>query len=110
MTIYKNKSDRRKQRVRRKLKSISSDKPRLSIFKSNAYIYVQVIDDKAAHTLAAASTKKNNVASATELGTVIAKKALEKGLKDVVFDRGGYKYHGKTKALVEAARDAGLDV
>lgn len=95
------------------------ERPRLAVFRSNNHIYAQIIDDAAANTLAAASTldkdvkaeleKTNDVAAAAHLGTVIAKKALEKGVKAVVFDRGGFIYHGKVKALADAARAAGLE-
>jgi large subunit ribosomal protein L18 len=95
------------------------ERPRLAVFRSNNHIYAQVIDDEAGNTLAAASTldkdvkaeldKTNDIAAAALLGTVIAKKALEKGIKAVVFDRGGFIYHGKIKALADAARGAGLE-
>lgn len=95
------------------------ERPRLAVFRSNNHIYAQVIDDEAGNTLAAASTldkdvkaeldKTNDMAAAALLGTVIAKKALEKGIKAVVFDRGGFIYHGKIKALADAARGAGLE-
>ncbi len=92
-------------------------KPRLNVFRSNKQIYVQIIDDKAGKTLCSASsldkeltTLKNgsNVAAATEVGTLIAKRALALNIEAVVFDRGGYLYHGRVKALAEAARAAGL--
>ena len=95
------------------------ERPRLAVFRSNNHIYAQVIDDEAGNTLAAASTldkdvkaeldKTNDIAAAALLGTVIAKKALEKGIKAVVFDRGGFIYHGKIQALADAARGAGLE-
>ena len=95
------------------------ERPRLAVFRSNNHMYAQIIDDKAGHTLVAASTlekdvkaelsKTNDVAAAAYLGTVIAKKALEKGIKTVVFDRGGFIYQGKIKALADAAREAGLE-
>ena len=95
------------------------ERPRLAVFRSNNHMYVQIIDDTAANTLVAASTlekdvkaeleKTNDVAAAAHLGTVIAKRAIEKGIKAVVFDRGGFIYHGKIKALADAARDAGLE-
>jgi large subunit ribosomal protein L18 len=95
------------------------ERPRLAVFRSNNHMYAQIIDDVAANTLVSASTldkdvkaeleKTNDVAAAAYLGTVIAKKALEKGIKAVVFDRGGFIYHGKVKALVDAAREAGLE-
>lgn len=93
--------------------------PRLAVFRSNSHIYAQIIDDTVGNTLVAASTlqkdvsadleKTNNVEAAARLGTVIAQKAQEKGIKQVVFDRGGYIYQGKVKALAEAAREAGLE-
>lgn len=95
------------------------ERPRLAVFRSNNHIYAQVIDDTVGNTLVAASTlekdvkselqKTNDVAAAAYLGTVIAKKALEKGIKTVVFDRGGFIYQGKIKALADAAREAGLE-
>lgn len=94
-------------------------RPRLAVFRSNNHMYAQVIDDTVGSTLVSASTlqkdvkaeldKTNDVAAAAYLGTVIAKKALEKGITAVVFDRGGFIYQGKVKALAEAAREAGLE-
>ena len=93
--------------------------PRLAVFRSNNHMYAQIIDDTVGHTLVSASTlqkdvkaeleKTNNVDAAAYLGTVIAKRALEKGIKSVVFDRGGFIYQGKIKALADAAREAGLE-
>lgn len=93
-------------------------RPRLAVFRSNHHMYAQIIDDEAQHTIVSASTldkdvkeaveKTNNVDAAAQVGTSIAKKALEKGITTVVFDRGGYIYHGKVQALAEAAREAGL--
>ncbi len=95
------------------------ERPRLAVFRSNNHMYAQIIDDTVGNTLVAASTlekdvkaelsKTNDVAAAAYLGTVIAKKALEKGIKTVVFDRGGFIYQGKIKALADAAREAGLE-
>ena len=95
------------------------ERPRLSVFRSNNHMYAQIIDDVAGNTLVAASTldkdvkaeleKTNNVEAAAYLGTVIAKKALDKGINTVVFDRGGFIYQGKVQALAEAAREAGLE-
>jgi len=95
------------------------ERPRLAVFRSNNHMYAQIIDDTVGHTLVAASTlekdvkaqlkKTNDVAAAAYLGTVIAKKALEKGIKSVVFDRGGFIYQGKIQALADAAREAGLE-
>ncbi|MFV0464443.1 MAG: 50S ribosomal protein L18 [Lachnospiraceae bacterium] len=97
----------------------TADRPRLAVFRSNNHIYVQIIDDTVGNTLASASTlekevqaeleKTNNTDAATHLGTVIAKKALDKGITTVVFDRGGYIFAGKIKALADAAREAGLE-
>ena len=97
----------------------TAERPRLAVFRSNNHMYAQIIDDDAQNTLVSASTlqkdvkaelqKTNNVEAASYLGTVIAKKALEKGITTVVFDRGGFIYHGKVKALAEAAREAGLE-
>ena len=108
---------RRHQRVRKKL-SGTTDRPRLCVFRSLNHIYAQIIDDMAGHTLAAASTldieiknhtdDKSKIAQAELVGTLIAKHASIKGISQVVFDRGGYKYHGRVKALAEAAREAGL--
>ena len=97
----------------------TAERPRLAVFRSNNHMYAQVIDDEAGNTIVSASTvqadvkkdldKTNNVEAAKKLGEVIAKKALDNGVKTVVFDRGGYIYQGKIKALAEAAREAGLD-
>jgi len=107
----------RHNRIRNHVKGVL-ERPRLAVFRSNKHIYAQIIDDTAGHTLAASSTlekevakaidKTYNVAAATAVGTSIAEKAIEKGITAVVFDRGGYLYHGKIKALAEAAREAGL--
>lgn len=97
----------------------TAERPRLAVFRSNNHMYAQIIDDTVGNTLVSASTlqkdvkaeleKTNNVEAAAHLGTVIAKKALEKGITSVVFDRGGFIYQGKIKALADAAREAGLD-
>ena len=96
----------------------TAERPRLAVFRSNNHMYAQIIDDTVGKTLVAASTlekdvkaeleKTNNVDAAAYLGTVIAKKAMEKGIKEVVFDRGGFIYQGKIEALADAAREAGL--
>ena len=96
----------------------TAERPRLAVFRSNNHMYAQIIDDTVGNTLVAASTmdkdvkaaceKTNNVDAAAQVGTAIAKKALEKGITTVVFDRGGHVYHGRVKALAEAAREAGL--
>src|SRR5437763_434559 len=102
-------------RIRRKL-SGTADRPRLAVFRSVAHIYAQVIDDVAGATVVSASTvdkggkaKGGNVAAAKSIGKLVAERAREKGIKNVVFDRGGYQYHGRVKALADAAREAGLE-
>lgn len=106
---------RRHLRVRRKI-SGTSERPRLCVYRSNTNLYVQIIDDVAGNTLVSCSTldkeiktKHSNKEAAKEVGTMIAKKALEKNIKSVVFDRGGYIYHGVVKELAEAAREGGLE-
>jgi len=111
-------SDRRKARVRRALKSRANGRPRLSVFRSEKNIYAQVIDDASGRTLAAASTldkdikaKVKNGASqsaAGEIGKLIADRAVKAGVEDVIFDRGAYIFHGRVKALADAAREGGL--
>ena len=104
------------ERLRNRLTG-STERPRLNVYRSLNHIYVQVIDDSEGKTIVAASTagkksgKKSggNVASAKEIGKTIAERAKEKGIKKVVFDRGGYLYHGRIKALADAAREAGLE-
>jgi large subunit ribosomal protein L18 len=102
-------------RIRKKLLG-NAERPRLCIFRSLNHIYAQVIDDKNGHTLvSASSTEKDlkgnggNIAAAKKIGGEIAKRAIDKGIKQVVFDRGGYIYHGRVKSLAEAAREAGLE-
>lgn len=109
---------RRHRRVRRKLEG-TAERPRLAVFRSNQHIYVQVIDDKSQHTLAAASTLEATLKAelkstggceaSIEVGKLIAQRSIEKGISKVVFDRGGNLYHGRVKALAESAREAGLD-
>ena len=103
------------QRIRRKLAG-TPERPRLAVFRSVAHIYAQVIDDSAGRTLVAASsvdkgvrTKGGNVAAAKAIGKLVAERAKEKGIAKVVFDRGGFPYHGRVKALADAARAAGLE-
>ena len=103
------------RRIRRKLRG-TAERPRLAVFRSVAHIYVQVIDDSAGKTLVSASsvdkdgkTNGGNVAAAKAIGKLVAERAKEKGIKQVVFDRGGYQYHGRVKALADAARTAGLE-
>ena len=108
-----------KHRRMRNRFSGTPERPRLAVFRSNNHMYAQIIDDSIGNTLVAASTvekevkeqleKTNNVDAAAYLGTVIAKRALEKGINTVVFDRGGFIYQGKIAALAEAAREAGLE-
>lgn len=108
-----------KHRKLRNRFSGTAQRPRLAVFRSNNHMYAQIIDDTVGNTLISASTlekevkaeleKTNNVDAAAYLGTVIAKKALDKGIKTVVFDRGGFIYQGKIKALADAAREAGLE-
>ena len=106
---------RRHLRVRRKI-SGTPEYPRLCVYRSNTNVYAQIIDDVAGNTLVSCSTldkeiktKHANKEAAKEVGTLIAKKAIEKNIKKVVFDRGGYIYHGVVKELAEAAREAGLE-
>ena len=108
-----------KHRKLRNRFSGTAERPRLAVFRSNNHMYAQIIDDTVGKTLVSASTldkdvkaeleKTNNVEAATVVGTVVAKKALEKGITTVVYDRGGFVYEGKVKALAEAAREAGLE-
>ena len=111
---------RRAQRVRTRLKEVSAGRPRLSVFRSGKNIYAQVIDDTQGVTVAAASSlegkgkakakaKGSDKDAAARIGKLVAERAIEKGVKDVVFDRGGYIYHGRIKALADAAREAGLN-
>ena len=109
---------RRQRRVRAKVSGVA-ERPRLNVFRSNQHIYAQVVDDSSHHTLAAASTLDPAVQEALEaehakqaqaavVGRVVAERAQDKGIETVVFDRGGYRYHGRVRALAEAAREAGL--
>ncbi len=112
---------KRRNRTRYRLKSNAQGRPRLSVFRSGKHIYAQVIDDEQAATLATASTnekgekgekqvgKTYNVEAATTVGKKIAERAIAAGVKQVVFDRGGYIYHGRVKALADAAREGGLE-
>ncbi len=118
------KKSRQEVRVKKHMRirnrfSGTAERPRLAVFRSNNHMYAQIIDDTVGHTLVAASTlekeikaeleKTNNVDAAAYLGTVIGKRAVEKGIKEVVFDRGGFIYQGKIAALADAARKAGLE-
>ena len=118
------KESRQEVRVKKHMRirnrfSGTAERPRLAVFRSNNHMYAQIIDDTVGNTLVSASTlekeikaeleKTNNVDAAAYLGTVIAKRAIEKGIKEVVFDRGGFIYQGKIAALADAAREAGLE-
>ncbi len=111
--------ERRRRRNRARLRRKSAGRPRLSVFRSAKHIYVQVIDDNLGRTLAAASTMDKELSeklksgadkeAAAQVGRLIAERALEAGIKDVVFDRGGYMFHGRVKALADGAREGGLE-
>ncbi len=110
-----NQFERRKARVRHALKTKAADRLRLSVYRSEKNIYAQIIDDKAGKTLVSASSKDKEitekgatVAGAVAVGKLVAERALKADIKEVVFDRGGYLFHGRVKALAEAAREAGL--
>jgi large subunit ribosomal protein L18 len=117
-SFHQSRREMRHKRLRKKL-SGTQERPRLAVFRSNHHIYAQVIDDLAGHTLVAASTldpdfksqpsTDGKIDSATAVGTSIAQKAKDAGIERVVFDRGGYAYHGRVKALAEAAREVGLE-
>ncbi|MBV9968820.1 MAG: 50S ribosomal protein L18 [Xanthobacteraceae bacterium] len=110
--------ERRKARIRRTIKAAAGSRPRLSVFRSSKHIYAQVIDDRAGATVASASTMEKelrsslktgaDVGAAKAVGKLLAERAAAKGVKEVVFDRGGYLYHGRVKALADAAREGGL--
>lgn len=106
---------RRHTRVRKRVRG-TSQRPRLAVYRSNRYIYAQIIDDVDGRTVAAASSQETdlrsdtlNVDTATKVGTLVASRAKDAGVSAVVFDRGGFKFHGKIKALAEAAREEGLE-
>jgi large subunit ribosomal protein L18 len=119
--IPENSKDKVRKRIHQRLRQRlagSAERPRLNVYRSLNHIYVQVIDDASGATIVAASTAQGkkgskrtggNLASAKEIGKLIAERAREKGVKKVVFDRGGYLYHGRIKALADAAREAGLE-
>ena len=119
MAERKGAEDRRKARVRRAIRKAANGRPRLSVFRSSKQIYAQIIDDERGVTLAAASSLEKdmrgklktgaNVDAAKEVGRLVAERAGAAGVKQVVFDRSGYLYHGSVKALADAAREAGLD-
>jgi large subunit ribosomal protein L18 len=110
---------RRSRRVRQTLKRAANGRARLSVFRSSKHIYAQVIDDSAGRTMAAASSidkdlkgalkTGSDIAAAEAVGKLVAERAVKAGVKDVIFDRGGYLYHGRVKALADAAREAGLN-
>jgi len=112
-------TERRKARVRRNLKKVAYGRPRLSVFRSDKNIYAQVIDDAKGVTVAAASSLEKDLKgklktgadkdAAIAVGKLVAERAVKAGIKDVVFDRGGYIYHGRVKALADAAREGGLN-
>ena len=112
-------TERRRARVRRSIKAVAGDRLRLSVFRSSKHIYAQVIDDQRGTTVAAASSLDKNlrgslktgadIGAAKAVGKLLAERAAEKGCKDIVFDRGQYLYHGRIKALAEAARENGLN-
>ena len=114
MKSSKQKTQRRAQRVRRRLKKHANGRPRLSVYRSSKNISVQIIDDATGTTLASASTmedkkgKGGNVEAAASIGKLIAERAKKAKVEEVIFDRGGYLYHGRVKALADAAREAGL--
>ena len=119
MTKLKDRIERRKGRVRGVLRMAAGDRKRLSVFRSSKHIYAQLIDDNEGATLASASSLEkealgelktgSGVAAAKAVGKLIAERAQQKGVKDVIFDRGSYLYHGRIKALADAAREAGLN-
>ena len=111
----KNARSRRHTRVRKRVRG-TAERPRLAIYRSNKYIYAQVINDVEGRTLAAASSQEKdlrsgslNIDAASKVGTLVATRAKDAGVSAVVFDRGGYKFHGKVKALADAAREEGLE-
>ncbi|TCK27903.1 LSU ribosomal protein L18P [Ancylobacter aquaticus] len=119
MAQYKDATERRKARVRRALRTTANGRPRLSVHRSSKHIYAQVIDDARGVTLASASTLEKtlreslktgaDVAAAQAIGKLVAERAVAAGVKDVVFDRGAFIYHGRVKALAESAREGGLN-
>jgi large subunit ribosomal protein L18 len=119
MTKLKDRIERRKGRVRGVLRIAAGDRKRLSVFRSSKHIYALLIDDSEGSTLASASSLEKDalgevktgasVAAAKAVGKLIAERAQQKGVKDVIFDRGSYLYHGRIKALADAAREAGLE-
>ena len=119
MAEKKGAEDRRKARVRRAIRKAANGRPRLSVFRSSKQIYAQIIDDERGVTVAAASTLDKglkgelktgaDVEAAKRVGQLVAERAVQAGVKQVIFDRSGYLYHGRVKALADAARESGLD-
>ena len=119
MKTAKNSTERRKMRLRRVLEKRTNGRPRLSVFRSSKNIYAQIIDDANGHTLASASTLEKelrdkiktgaDMAAASEIGRLVAERGKKAGVEKVVFDRSGYRYHGRVKALADAAREAGME-
>jgi large subunit ribosomal protein L18 len=119
MPVHLTQSERRKAKVRRNLKLVANGRPRLTVHRSSKHIYAQVIDDVHGKTVAAASSIEKDLrtglktgadkAAATAVGKLVAERAAKAGIKQVVFDRGQYIYHGRVKALADAAREGGLD-
>ncbi|MEQ8658191.1 MAG: 50S ribosomal protein L18 [Hyphomicrobiales bacterium] len=116
---HKTSTDRRRERVRRQVRKVANGRPRLSVYRSGRHIYAQVIDDLAGRTVCAASSLEKDMRSslktgadtnaAAEVGKLVATRAKEAGVESVVFDRGAYRYHGRVKALADAAREGGLN-
>ncbi|MBV8791879.1 MAG: 50S ribosomal protein L18 [Pseudolabrys sp.] len=119
MSKLKIRTARRRKSVRHRTRMAANGRARLSVFRSSKHIYAQVIDDEKGQTLAAASsldktftdakTKGTDIGAAKAVGKLLAERALQKGIKDVVFDRGAYRYHGRVKALADSAREGGLN-
>jgi len=118
MATVRDRGERRTARVRRTIRRAAGSRARLSIFRSSKHIYAQIIDDEKGETLAAASSLEKDmrgslktgadIGAAKAVGKLVAERALGKGITDVIFDRGGYRYHGRVRALAEAAREGGL--
>ena len=113
--VKSDKNIRRQNRVRKDLKAKAKDKCRLTVFRSSKHIYAQIIDDNSGKTIVSASSltkdfkeKGSDISGASKVGAIIGEKGINAGIKDVFFDRGRYKYHGRVKALAEGAREAGL--
>jgi large subunit ribosomal protein L18 len=116
---HKDTTERRRDRIRAQLRKVANGRPRLSVYRSGRHIYAQIIDDLAGHTIAAASSLEKDMRTslktgadtqaAMEVGKLVADRARQAGIEKVVFDRGAYRYHGRVKALADAAREGGLD-